>query len=70
MGITYVRESGLGLRVYADAEYADKATYRRSVSGIAITLGGAVLSHVSKTQHVVLLSTSKAEYTVAGDGVE
>ena len=41
------------------------------MSGIAITLGGAVLSHVtSKTQHVVSLSTSEAEYIVAGDGVE
>ena len=36
-----------------DADYAEKANDRRSASGIAITLGGAVVSHASKTQHVV-----------------
>ena len=52
-GITYVRGSGLGLEVYVDADYAEKANDRRSVSGIAVTSGGAVVSHASKTQHVV-----------------
>ena len=52
-----MRGSGLELEVYADADYADKANDRRSVSGIAVTLGGTVVSHVSKTQHVVSLST-------------
>ena len=58
---TYVWGSGLGLEVHADANYADKANNRRSVSGIAVTLGGTVLSHASKRQHVVSLSTSEAE---------
>ena len=40
LGITYVRGSGLDLEVYADADYADKANDRRSVSGVAVTLGG------------------------------
>ena len=57
-----MRGSGLGLEVYADADYADKANDRRSVSGIAVTLGGTVVSHASKTQHVVSLSTLEAEY--------
>ena len=48
-----MRGSGLGLEVYADADYADKANDRRSVSGIEGTLGGIVVSHASKTQHVV-----------------
>ena len=68
-GITYVRGSGLWLEVYADADYADKANDKRSVSGTAITLGGTVVSHASKTQHVVSLSASEAEYIAAGDGV-
>ena len=63
-----MRGSGLGLEVYADADYADKANDRRSVSRIAVTLGGTVVSHASKTQHVVSLSSSKAEYIMAGDG--
>ena len=49
LGITYVRGSGLGLEVFADADYADKTNDRRSVSGIAVTLGGTVVSHASKT---------------------
>ena len=69
-GITYVRVSGLGLEVYADVDYADEANDRCSVFGIAVTLGGTVVSHASKTQHVVSLSTSEAAYIVAGDRVK
>ena len=65
-----MRGSGLGLEVYADVNYADKANDRRSVSGIAVTLGGTVVSHAGKTQYVVSLSTSEAEYIAAGDRVK
>ena len=65
-----MRESGLGLEVYANADYADKANDRRSVSGIGVTLGGTVVSHASKTQHVVSLSTSEEDYIAAGDEVK
>ena len=60
----------LGLKVYADVNYADKANDRRSVSGIAVRLGGTVVSHASKTQHILSLSTSEAEYNAAVDGVK
>ena len=70
LGITYIRGSGLELAVYADADYAEKENDRRSVSGIAVTLGGTAVSHASKTQRVVSLSTSEAEYIAAGDGVK
>ena len=63
-------ESGLGLEVYVDADYADKASDRRSVFGIGVALGGTVLSHASETQHVVLLSASEADCIVAGDEVK
>ena len=69
-GITYVRVSGLGLEVYADVDYADEANDRRSVFGIAATLRGTDVSHASKTQHVVSLSTSEVAYIVAGDRVK
>ena len=52
-GITYVRGSGLSLKVYADADYANKDNDRRSASRIAVTLGGTVVSHASKTQRVI-----------------
>ena len=70
LGITYVRGSGMSLSVYADADYASKENDRRSVSGIAATLGGTVVSHTSKTQRLVSLSTSEAEYIAAGEGVK
>ena len=44
-----MRGSGLGLGVYADADYADKANDRRSVFGIAVTLVGTVVNHASIT---------------------
>ena len=68
LGITYVRGLGLSFNVYADAGYANRDNDSRSVSGIAVTLGGTVVSHASKTQRVVSLSTSEAKYTAAGDG--
>ena len=69
-GITYVRGSGLGLEVYVDADYANKANDRRSVPGISVTLESTVVSHASKTQHVVSLSTSETEYIAAEDRVK
>ena len=69
-GIAYVQGSDLGLEVYADADYADKANNMRSVSGTAVTLEVPLVSHASKTQHVVSLSTSEAEYIAAADGVK
>ena len=70
LGITYERGSGLSLNVYADADYASKENDKRSVSGIAVTLGGTVVSHTSKTQRAVSLSTSEAEYIAAGEVVK
>ena len=32
-----------------DSDYADKANDRRSMSGVAVTLGGTGVSHTSKT---------------------
>ena len=69
LGITYKRGSGLGLAVYVDASYAD-AEDRRSVSGLATTVGGTVISHGSKTQAIVSLSSTEAEYIAAGEGVK
>ena len=65
-----MRRSGLGLEVYVDTDYTDKANDRRSVFGIAVTFERSVVSHASKTQHVVPWSTSEAEYIAAGDGVK
>ena len=70
LGLTFVRGSGLDLSAYSDADYADKANDRRSVSGTVITLGGAAFCWASSTQRCVTLSTAEAEYVALGEGVK
>ena len=69
-GITFQRGSGVDLVVFADANYAEKATDRRSVSGGVVLCGGAAVSWFSRTQKCVTLSTSEAEYVALGDAVK
>lgn len=47
-----------------------KANGRRSVTGIAVTLDGTIVSHAGKTQQVFSLPTTEAEYISTGGGVE
>ena len=51
LGITYQRGAsvGISLEVFADADYASKATDRRSVSGVAVMCGGACVCRFSRT---------------------
>ena len=61
-GITYQRGTTVGiyLEVFADADYASKATDRRSMSGGANMFAGAYVCWFSGTQKCVTLSTSEA----------
>ena len=61
--------SSISLEVFANADYASKATDRWSVSGGAIVCGGASVCRFSRTQKCVTLSTSEAEYVAVGDTV-
>ena len=70
MGLTLVRASGLDLTAYSDADYVDKSNDRRSMSGTAITLGGAAVSWASSMQSCATLSTAEAEYVALGEGVK
>ena len=71
-GITFQRGtlSSLSLKVFADADYASKATDGRSVSGGLIMCGGASVCWFSRTQKCVTLSTSEAAYVALGDAVK
>ena len=60
----------ISLEVFADADYASKATDRRSVSGGAIMCGGPSVCSFFRTQKCVTLSTFKAEYVVLGEAVK
>ena len=63
-GITFQRGTveGFHLVSFADADYASKATDRRSVSGGVVICAGGAVSWYSKTQKCVTLSTTQAEY--------
>ena len=71
-GITFQRGtlSSISLEVFADADYASKASDRRSVSGGAIMCEGASVCSFSRTQKRVTLSTSEAEYVALEDAVK
>ena len=72
-GITYQRGTtvvGISLEVYADADYASRATDRRSVSVGVIMCAGACVCWFCRTQKCVTLSTSEAESVALGDAVK
>ena len=62
--------AGILLEVFADVDYASKATDRRSVPDGAIMCGGAYVCWFSRTQICVTLFTSEAEYVALGDVVK
>ena len=62
--------SSISLEVFADVDYASKATDRRSVLGVAVMCGGASVCWFSRTQKCVTFSTSEAEYVALGDAVK
>ena len=69
-GITFERGGGLELVAFADANYASKATDRRSVSGGAVMCAGASVCWFSRTQKCVTLSTTEAEYVALADTIK
>lgn len=49
------------LQAYADADYANDASHRRSVTGYTITLGGSTVCWRTRRQKSVALSTTEAD---------
>ena len=70
LSLTFEWGSGLEISVFADANYAEKADGRISVSRVAVTVGKSSVSWFSSTQKIVTLSTTEAEYVTLGDGVK
>ena len=56
--------------MYVDADFASKATDRRSVSGVMVFVAAMLVVWVSRTQKCVSQATSEAEYLAMGDGVK
>jgi ATP-binding cassette subfamily B (MDR/TAP) protein 1 len=51
-----------GLIGYTDSDYAGDLDRRRSVTGYVFTVGSCAVSWKAVLQHVVVLSTTEAEY--------
>ena len=60
----------LSLAVFADADGCSKATDRRSISSVAVMLGGAAVHAISRTQHCVTLLTTETECVATAKGVK
>ena len=60
----------ISLEVFAEADYASKATDGRPVSGVAILCGGACVCWFSSTRKCVTLSTCEVEYVPLADVVK
>ena len=56
--------------MFADADYASKATDRRSVSGVAIICGGTSVCWFSRSQKCVTLSIFEVESVSLGDAAK
>ena len=68
--MTFRKGGKLSLLVYADADHARKEADRRSISGVAVMLGGAAVYATSRTQRCVPLSTTEAEYVAVAEGAK
>ena len=55
----FVKDGDRKLSVYVDADYANKDNDTRSVSGVAVMVGGTLVNASSTTQHCVTLSNSE-----------
>jgi hypothetical protein len=56
--------------INVDSNYAQDAVDRRSVSGMIATIGGQITNHQSKTQPIVTLSSTEAEYLSLSSGAQ
>ena len=56
------------LQGYVDTDMASDKDSGRSTTGYVFTMGGTVISWISKLQQVVALSTTEAEYVAAAIG--
>ena len=61
--LVFVEHGDQNLSLYVDADYANRDNDKRSVSRVAVVVGGTVVNASNTSQHCVTLSTSsEAEY--------
>ena len=59
-----------GIQGYCDSNYATDLDKQRSLIGYAFIVGGKLISWKSNLQHIVALSTTKAEYVALAKAVK
>jgi len=69
LGITFQSDVGLGLEIFVDSDYVNRAD-ARSIGGYAGVLGGGCVAWSSKKQQMVSLSMTEAEYIVLTEGAK
>ena len=64
LGLVYGNNEADGnyIKGYCDADYATDLDKRRSITGYSFIVGGNLINWKSKFQHIVVLSTTEAEY--------
>ncbi|KAI2503386.1 GAG-pre-integrase domain [Fragilaria crotonensis] len=67
-GLTYRKPKELRPISFVDSDYAKNIDDRKSISSGLHTLGGTLVNWESKTQHVVTLSSTEAEYISLAKG--
>jgi hypothetical protein len=65
-GIWYSRETNLVVAGYSDADWARNADDRKRTSGGCFYVGNNLVAWISRKQSSISLSTTEAEYIVAG----
>ncbi|CAG7733140.1 unnamed protein product [Allacma fusca] len=68
MGITYESRGDMQLTAYTDSDYAGDKVTRKSTSGFAVMLNGAIITWSSQKQPCVSLSSTEAEYIAPTSG--
>mmetsp|Transcript_7735 Transcript_7735/g.14591 ORF Transcript_7735/g.14591 Transcript_7735/m.14591 type:complete len:170 (-) Transcript_7735:332-841(-) len=53
------------ITAYTNSNYATNAHDRKSVSGYIVTIGGTIVSWVSKKQEIIALSSCEADYVAS-----
>jgi hypothetical protein len=65
--VRLVYEGGEGLKGFSDADWANDAGDRSSVTGYVFTLGGGPVSWQSRKQATIARSSTEAEYMALGE---
>jgi hypothetical protein len=66
LGLWYPKGTGIDTIVYADSDHAGDYVDRKSTSGICTFVGHCLTSWFSKKQTTLAISTTEAEYVLAG----